>query len=337
MVEGPVAPTNINTDHNGDRFMGEELQKFVTRYAKEGVRMFTGKDGKEGSVKPVRIQQLLDFESEYEEFDDEVEEEVEEEMADIEDDARIREEVLKRKVDHEALVDDDYVASQLADLDGGVARRRRLSEADDFTKMQLDHEVHHHNKRTGAGGRDKQQPPPPQPSDLKRILQEESKIYAGEPWQHTLTIQTPGWYRLCVRANVQTIEVEMEFRKSSIYGKIDPKTGHVPFMEEMEIHTEIHDLYKKGNHDPEIQGAIKDEDLKVTFEQLRVLERVYQDIIAKQLEERRVWHWRTLKNQHSYSHMVLGNLLETVMYMVITGFQIYTVRKWFGAGPALGR
>ena len=75
----------------------------------------------------------------------------------------------------------------------------------------------------------------------------------------------------------------------------------------------------------------------MTREQLRILERVYSEIIAKQLEERRKWNWRTIKNQHLYSHLVLGNLVETVVYMGITGWQVYTIRKWFGGDHKLGR
>jgi hypothetical protein len=146
-------------------------------------------------------------------------------------------------------------------------------------------------------------------------------------------------YRLCVRAKVQTIEVEMELRKSSLYGKVDPRTGHVPSLEDVEVHSEIHQLFDKEDDATIIaeEEAIKDEDLSATREQLRILERVYQDIISKQLEERRTWNWRTIHNKHLYSHMVMGNLVETVFYMGITGWQVYTIRKWFGGGPTLGR
>lgn len=123
-------------------------------------------------------------------------------------------------------------------------------------------------------------------------------------------------YRLCVRAKVDTIEVEMELRKSSTYGKVNPKTGHVPSLEEVEIHAEIRNLYDKED-DAEVlaeEESIKDEDFRTTHEQLRVLERVYHDIIERQLEERRAWGWRTIHNKHLYSHMVMGNLLLNEIY-----------------------
>ena len=131
----------------------------------------------------------------------------------------------------------------------------------------------------------------------------------------------------------------MELRKSSLYGAVDPKTGHVPSLEYVETKSAIHHLYEKED-DAQIlaeEGAIQDSDLRASKEQLRILERVYADIINKQLEERRTWNWRTIKNQHLHSHLVLGNLVETIVYMGITGWQVYTIRKWFSGGPALGR
>jgi hypothetical protein len=30
-------------------------------------------------------------------------------------------------------------------------------------------------------------------------------------------------------------------------------------------------------------------------------------------------------------------LLQTILFMVVTGFQVYTIRKWFSGAPVLGR
>jgi hypothetical protein len=130
----------------------------------------------------------------------------------------------------------------------------------------------------------------------------------------------------------------MELRSGS---NLDPRTGHVLSIEETETHSEIHSLYQDEVSEERkaaiAASIIKDEDLVTTREQLRILERVYSEIIAKQLEERRTWNWRTIKNQKSYGHLVMGNFLETLAYMGITGWQVYTIRRWFGGGPTLGR
>ena len=127
----------------------------------------------------------------------------------------------------------------------------------------------------------------------------------------------------------------MKLHKSPTYLHLQ----QVPYLTDLEVHSDIRDLYAKED-DEEIlaeERGIGDEDLRATREQMRLLEKVYSEINKKQLEERRVWNWRTLKNQHIYSHLVLGNLVETIVYMVITGWQVYTIRKWFGGGPALGK
>ncbi len=56
----------------------------------------------------------------------------------------------------------------------------------------------------------------------------------------------------------------MELRKSSIYGKINPKTGHVPSPQDVEIHSEIRNLYDKEVDEQIIaeEEAIQDDDFK---------------------------------------------------------------------------
>jgi hypothetical protein len=278
-------------------------------------------------------------------------EEMRKEHPDMDDYAIAHEEHLKRQMEEEAMADDDFV------------------------KLQMNHEAHNTNNNNarregggGGGGQQQQQPERRRMEDAYqhgRRLQEEQEVeeedeqyhqqqqqshhgrrlkevehmVPGEPFQKTVTAESPGWYRLCVTAKWGDIEVEMELRKSSTYGPIDKHTGHVPGSDAALTHSEIHHLYEKEDDATVLaeEGAIKTEDLSTTKEQLRILERVYQEIITKQLEERRVWNWRTVKNQHLYSHLVLGNLVETVVYCVISGYQVYTIRKWFGGGPSLGR
>ena len=259
----------------------------------------------------------------------EAESEDEEEEYYDDDYVKAREEMRKEVLQEEAEVDDDFVKLQidherhaLLEMDGEGPRRRRINNDE-------------HDGNQGGGGRD---------SHLhnqqhgRRLTEDNIKLIAGEPYQKTIQIPSPGWYRLCVHPKSHPIQVEMELRKSSTYGDIDRRTGHVPELVGVETHSEIHSLYEKEDDEVILaeEGAIKDEDLHTTKEQLRILEKVYADIISKQLEERRVWNWRTIKNQHLHSHLVLGNLVETLVYMCITGWQVYTIRKWFGGGPALG-
>ena len=216
--------------------------------------------------------------------------------------------------------------------------QREAKVDDDFVKLQMDHDRanHHGNKNEGeAGGEGASSD-----QHRRRLLEDNIKLSAGLPYERTIEVTIPGWYRLCVGPppSGEAISVEMELRSGS---KLDPHTGHVLSEEDIETHSEIHSLYKEEAN-PEQRAAIaasiiKEDDLVTTREQLRILERVYSEIIAKQLEERRTWSWRTMKNQKSYGHLVMGNFLETLAYMGITGWQVYTIRRWFGGGPTLGR
>mmetsp|Transcript_26008 Transcript_26008/g.62444 ORF Transcript_26008/g.62444 Transcript_26008/m.62444 type:complete len:483 (-) Transcript_26008:345-1793(-) len=259
-------------------------------------------------------------------------EEEEEPVVYDDDFVRAKEEMRLEHMRREAELDDDFVKLQMdrekkdEELGGGPKRRRINKEGDAV-----------------GGGKGHVEPPREEGGETParhRRLSENTKLLAGEPYQKTISVQTPGWYRLCVRPKSRVaIDVEMELRKSSTYGHVDPHTGHVPSLEGVEIHSEIRGLYELED-DASIlaeEDVIEDEDLKATKEQIRILERLYGDITKRQLEERRTWNWRTIKNQHLHSHLVLGNLMETIFYMGITGWQVYTIRKWFGEGPALGR
>ena len=342
VLEGPVAP--IDTDLNSKRKSagGQELQSYLSRYEKEGVNLFVNfKSDTMINVKPIRIAEMLDFEDEEEDyFDDQTISDAEREAFnaehDIEHQHRQHEPHFQhergRRRDEEHHGDDeepDHYDDDYTLMKEEALRRQVLEEAeydDDFVKLQMD------NVKPSPSGRrtdDKAR-------GSRRLQDQPKKLVAGEPYQRTIQIESPGWYRVCLGAKFYEVEAEIELRK----GQIDMHTGHVRSLEDVEIHAAIKDLYEKED-DAEIlreEGLIKDEDLRVSKEQLRILEKVYSQIIGKQMEERRTWDWRTIKNQHIYSHLVMGNLVETIVYMMVTGFQVYTIRRWFSSqGPALGR
>jgi len=356
--EGPVAPVDIESN-------GRELQKYISIYNQQGTRMFV--NGRYGdsmmNVVPIQISGIVDMEGEMEDYMDDTTEEMER-MREMErqrntpsnryqqhhkdevDEEGQRYQEMKRDMeerrrDHPDL--DDYTIAHEEQLKRQVEEEAMMD--DDFIKLQMDHEAHNNGNRGGGRGGGRrlqevdQQQQQQQYEGRRRRLTEVENLVPGEPFQKTVTAESPGWYRLCVTAKWGTIEVELELRKSSTYGPINKHTGHVPGSEAAITHEEIHHLYEKEDDATVLaeEEAIKTEDLSTTKEQLRILEKVYQEIITKQLEERRVWNWRTVKNQHLYSHLVLGNLVETVVYCAISGYQVFTIRKWFGGGPSLGR
>jgi emp24/gp25L/p24 family/GOLD len=149
----------------------------------------------------------------------------------------------------------------------------------------------------------------------------------GEPIQRTLMAKSRGWYRACVKGNWYQITAELEMRKESDLGGADSLTGHVL------THAEKEDMEENKflEEDSALQeeGAISDEDFTIVKGQLQRLRHLLSLIQQKQATERHRLTVHAATNEHSHSQMVLSNLFQTVLFMAVTGFQVYTIRKWF--------
>jgi hypothetical protein len=339
IMEGPVAPAGFTLGVSGSEpiYGGGDNNKGGLKNLSSGAHFQKHLEGyaREGGIhdeKAVRSVVIVDFEQAGEDEGDEV----------TADDAEM-------KANHDAEMNEERrilneQRKAAADRKRDHLLQREAKVDDDFVKLQMDHDRANQNQQQQprrenaegeAGGEGASSE-----HHRRRLLEDNIKLSAGLPYERTIEVTIPGWYRLCVGPppSGEAISVEMELRSGS---KLDPHTGHVLSEEDIETHSEIHSLYKEEAN-PEQRAAIaasiiKEDDLVTTREQLRILERVYSEIIAKQLEERRTWSWRTMKNQKSYGHLVMGNFLETLAYMGITGWQVYTIRRWFGGGPTLGR
>lgn len=84
-----------------------------------------------------------------------------------------------------------------------------------------------------------------------------------------------------------------------------------------------------------VEGIVKEEDLKTTRDQIAKMNRLLNEIREKQVNERHRLSVHKAVNEHSHSRMVVGSLFETVCYIVISGFQVYTIRRWFSGNPIL--
>lgn len=154
----------------------------------------------------------------------------------------------------------------------------------------------------------------------------------GEPFLKTLNAPSSGWYRFCIVGTWNQITAEIDLRKESEFGGKD-EDGHVWTMQEKTLNEEE----KLIEEDTAVSEGIKDEDFESTKEKLKTLRRLLADIQSKQSQERHRLIVHAATNEHSHSRMVLGSLLETVLFMVVTGFQVYTIRRWFKSAPVLGR
>jgi uncharacterized membrane protein YgaE (UPF0421/DUF939 family) len=122
-------------------------------------------------------------------------------------------------------------------------------------------------------------------------------------------------------------------RKASNLG-FDEKKGHVNTFEDYNMN-EQERIMKEDTASQE--EGVNDADFEETRSLLNKLSRLLIEIEKKQTAERHRLMVHKATNEHSHSRMVLNSLLETVLYMAVTGYQVYTIRKWFSGAPVLGR
>lgn len=171
--------------------------------------------------------------------------------------------------------------------------------------------------------------------DAQKVKQKAAIRMEGEPVETTRQAKGSGWYRFCIKSTAGwgQLTVEIDFRKASEMGGLNESTGHVL------------SAYEKAARDEEAYlmadtadtEGIKDEDFESTRDKLKTLRRLIADIQSKQAQERHRLVVHSTTNQHSHSRMVLSSLLETILFMAVTGYQVYTIRKWFRGAPVLGR
>lgn len=157
----------------------------------------------------------------------------------------------------------------------------------------------------------------------------------GEAVQRTLTAKSTGWYRACVKGNWYPINAELEMRKGSDMEGVDPDTGHVYAYTDFEELEE--NVFLDEASATEEVGAVSDGDFDAVKGQLQHLRHLVSLIQNKQSTERRRLTVHAVSNEHSHSRMVLSNLFETLLFMLVSGFQIYTIRKWFKGGQILAK
>lgn len=156
----------------------------------------------------------------------------------------------------------------------------------------------------------------------------------GEAVEKTYLIEEEGWYRYCVDATYAPVEIEFDLRASGDLGKPNAKTTHIQTYERHDMLMSEKKLLAKLTSNGKA-GNVSEEDLKKTKEQITKMNRLLNEIREKQVNERHRLGVHKAVNEHSHSRMVVGSLFETVFYIVVSGFQVYTIRKWFSGNPIL--
>lgn len=173
----------------------------------------------------------------------------------------------------------------------------------------------------------------------------------GEPYLSTVEVSQDGWYRVCVEAKYETIVVEMEMRKESELGlardgqHVMSYEDKLLFEEEESFNREYDNDMKKEEEKGRRSAAtgsrimmVHDDDFDTIREKVQELRSSIAEIQSLQLKERRRVIQHSETNKHSHTRMVKASILETILFVSITGYQIYLIRTWFSTGsPVLGR
>jgi len=173
-----------------------------------------------------------------------------------------------------------------------------------------------------------------------------------EPYEWTKPIKAPGWYRMCVQAD-SFIAVEMDIRSSADLGGIDPETWHVYTHDEREDIDEEErsmGLKSKGPSAEEVEtklvaeeldkalkNQVRDYDLASTRKLMEDVQQVVSQMQKKQRDVQKRIKSHEGDAKRNYRKILRSGMMETVLYIVITLFQVYTVHKWLLGSNMLGR
>ena len=180
-----------------------------------------------------------------------------------------------------------------------------------------------------------------------------------EPYEITHKITVSGYYRVCAQAELQALVVEMDARSSSRMGGVDQETGHVYTHAKRDLLNEEAAIDKNdGNNNNKKNGQlldsntyqskieelskvlvnqVEDSDLTRTKEQLKDLNAKTSDIMTEiQNRMKRIRSHEGSAKRNSVN-LAWSSKMETMLFAVISGFQVLTIRKWLLANTQLGR
>jgi hypothetical protein len=172
-----------------------------------------------------------------------------------------------------------------------------------------------------------------------------------ETFEQTMPILAEGWYRMCVNGVDSTpVLVEMDMRSASYFKGIDPDTGHVftfakrrmvdeaALLEDddtrVDPHADVPDMEEQAKI---IENQVRENDLKQSREHLKELMELT-SIMSQQQQA----HMARIRShggsaRRNHANLVWSSKMETLLYAIITGWQVYTLRKWLLGDSILGK
>ncbi|KAL7527420.1 hypothetical protein ACHAXR_004119, partial [Thalassiosira sp. AJA248-18] len=227
---------------------------------------------------------------------------------------------------------------------------RQKSEENEERRRQRD--LEHERRRREEGGEYKGD----ENIDDEIYEEETGKIQhivpeSIEPYEWTKPIKASGWYRMCVQTE-NSITVEMDIRSSADLGGIDPETWHVYTHDEREAIDEEERIMELKNREPSadeveaklvaeelekaLQNQVGDFDLEETKNLMTEVNRLVSQLQSKQQNVHHRIKGHENDARRNYKRIVRSGWIETALYIVITLFQVYTVRKWLLSKNVLG-
>jgi len=230
-----------------------------------------------------------------------------------------KQEILKEKSEYDALSDEEKAKEK---EERKETSRREVEEA----LKERDQKIAERDARRKEREQDKTGKQAHMPDNEE-----------GKPLERTFHIEQPGWYRVCVEAYWNEVVAEFEMRKSSELGQPSSESGHLQSYDRRAMLQEekrlFHSLDRKNKQN---EDGVKEEDLDISRDQIQRLNRLLNEIREMQTHERHRLSIHATTNEHGHSKMVLSSLFETAFYIVVSGFQVWTVRRWFSGAPMLG-
>lgn len=177
---------------------------------------------------------------------------------------------------------------------------------------------------------------------------------AIEAFQQTLDVKAKGWYRLCVQSDYTPLYVEMDMRSANALRGVDPETGHVFTHEKRQMMDDEHMLELdtstlEGGLDSNtyasaieeraklLENQIREKDLEESKARLKYLHELTSEMMAKQHDHMNRIRSNSASAERSNAEMMRSSSVETALFAVITGFQVWTVRRWLTGQTLLGK
>ena len=163
-----------------------------------------------------------------------------------------------------------------------------------------------------------------------------------EPFEWTKHIKAAGWYRLCVQAE-DSISVELDIRSSAELGGVNSDTGHVYTWEEKEEideeknYEKLEDEKMRKELEELLKGQVGDYDLQTTRRLMSEVNHVVSQIQRLQGEMKDRMKVHSGDARRNQKKIAKSGMIETVLYLAITLFQLWTIRKWLLSNNVLGR